>query len=438
MSESLFLDQFLRERYGISDESLKLAKELECELEPVFRAIDERRDYNQLRVLSAFQKVRVSEGDFATSRGYGYNDAGRDKLEEIYAEVFGSEAALVRISVMSGTCAITTALMALLRPGDELLAISGRPYDTLASVIGFDEPLRDATKQTELGSGSLRDFSIAYREVALTESGKADLDAIRGAISERTRVVHIQRSRGYDQRPALSIDEIQEMIELVKSIREDVIVFVDNCYGEFVETREPCHVGADLVAGSLIKNPGGGLVPCGAYIAGRRDLVELCANRYSAPGLGAELGANLGYNRLMYQGFYLAPHVVAETLKGMVFAAAYLERRKFKTMPASSDWRSDIVQTIEFKKREEMIAFVEAIQAAAPVDAFARPIPSPMPGYDSEVIMAAGAFVQGASIELSADGPLREPYTVYMQGGLVYANIKLAILMADRAFLPEN
>ncbi len=415
--------------FGVSEEALRLADQLEMDLQKRFKEIERVRDHCQLKVLKAFQNQRVSETDFGISRGYGYDDAGRDKLERVYAEVFGTESALVRISLLSGTMAISTVLFGLLRPGDELLAVSGKPYDTLDAVIGLGE---------RKDEGSLRSFGVTYREVALLEDGRPDLLGIRAAISERTKVVHIQRSRGYAMRRALSIQEIQDICETVHELRKDLIVFVDNCYGEFVEEKEPGEVGADIIAGSLIKNPGGGLAPSGGYICGRQDLVHQCACRYSAPGLGAEVGASLGYNRLLYQGLYLAPHVVAESLRGAVFASAYLQHLGYQSDPGPWDHRSDIVQLCEFKEPKSMCAFIEAIQAAAPVDSFVRPTPAPMPGYEDPVIMAAGAFVQGASIELSADGPLRPPYTVFMQGGLVYANIKLAVLMADQRIRAEQ
>lgn len=425
-------------KFGISPSMLEKAEQAERELQLRFSEIDALREQNQLKVLSAFREERVAETDFGISRGYGYNDAGRDKLERVFARTFGAEAALVRNSLHTGTTAISTVLFALLRPGDELLAVSGRPYDTLASVIGFEEELREMTQKCALGSGSLRDFGISYKEVPLLADGSPDLAGMAAAVSPRTRLVHIQRSRGYSRRPALTIEQIRKMTETIKSVRSDLIVFVDNCYGEFTEEEEPTEAGVDIMAGSLIKNPGGGLAPCGGYIAGKKDLVRLCAYRHTAPGIGAEVGASLGYNRLFYQGFYLAPQVVAENLKGLAFASLFLEKLGVRSFPNVREKRSDIVQVLEFEKKEQMLAFVEAIQEAAPVDAFVRPTPAPMPGYDCDVIMAAGAFVQGASIELSADGPLREPYTVYMQGGLVYANIKLAILLASERMKAER
>ena len=424
------LNRLALQKFNIPSELIEKSELVETELCEKFGEIDSIRQFNQLKVLSAFQAEGVSESDLGISRGYGYNDFGRDKLERVYARVFGAEKALVRISMLSGTTAINTVLFGLLRPGDELLAISGKPYDTLDSVIGFNEKERNINEFSSLQHGSLRDFCIDYDQVDLLDNSEPDFELVKKKIKSNTRMVHIQRSRGYSSRKTLSIATIKKMIDTVKKINNKIIVFVDNCYGEFTEILEPCEVGADIIAGSLIKNPGGGLAPSGAYIAGKSNLVDLCAERYSAPGLGAEVGASLGFNQVLYQGFFLAPNVVGENLKGLCFCSRMLEEFGYKTSPSYSELRSDIVQLIQFDNKEDMIFFVEAIQAAAPIDSFVKPIPAYMPGYTSDVIMAAGAFVQGASIELSADGPVIPPYIVYMQGGLVYANIKVAVLLA--------
>ncbi len=424
------LNRLALQKFNIPSDLIEKSELVETELCEKFGEIDSIRQFNQLKVLSAFQAEGVSESDLGISRGYGYNDFGRDKLERVYARVFGAEKALVRISMLSGTTAINTVLFGLLRPGDELLAISGKPYDTLDSVIGFNEKERNINEFSALQHGSLRDFCIDYDQVDLLDNSEPDFELIKKKIKSNTRMVHIQRSRGYSSRKTLSIATIKKMIDTVKKINNKIIVFVDNCYGEFTEILEPCEVGADIIAGSLIKNPGGGLAPSGAYIAGKSNLVDLCAERYSAPGLGAEVGASLGFNQVLYQGFFLAPNVVGENLKGLCFCSRMLEEFGYKTSPSYSELRSDIVQLIQFDNKEDMIFFVEAIQAAAPIDSFVKPIPAYMPGYTSDVIMAAGAFVQGASIELSADGPVIPPYIVYMQGGLVYANIKVAVLLA--------
>lgn len=397
----------------------KVVEQAEKTAHDLFKRIDEVAEYNQFRVLEAFRNHQVSDYHFTPSTGYGYDDVGRDTLENVYAEVFGAEAALVRPQIMSGTHAIALALYGVLRPGDELLYISGQPYDTLHEVIG----LRGNN------NGSLKDFGITYRDVPLTNEG-IDYEKVKASIHENTKVIGIQRSKGYSKRPAFTIEDIQEMTAFVKSIKEDVIVFVDNCYGEFVEEKEPCHVGVDLMAGSLIKNPGGGIVKTGGYIVGRKDLVELCAQRYSAPGVGAEIGATLYSLMEMYQGFFLAPHVVSQALKGAIFTSAIMEHLGFEPFPKWNEKRGDLVQSVQFKSADEMIAFCQAIQYASPINAHVTPYPSEMPGYDDEIIMAAGAFIQGSSIELSADGPIRPPYVAYVQGGLTYSHVKIAILHA--------
>ncbi len=377
-------------------------------------------DYNQLKVLRSFQKHEVNEFHFAPSTGYGYDDAGRSTLESIYADVFGGEAALVRPHIISGTHAIAICLFGLLRPGDELLYITGKPYDTLEEVVGVRGE----------GQGSLKDYGIGYRYVPLTPEGEIDFPAVAEAITSKTKVIGIQRSRGYADRPSFTIAKLEEMIRFVKERNPELIVFVDNCYGEFTEEREPLQVGADIMAGSLIKNPGGGLVKTGGYIVGRKDLVKLASYRMAAPGIGAEGGASLYSLLEMYQGFFLAPHVVGEALKGAIFSSALLERLGFRTNPLWHEPRTDLIQSVEFGSAERLIAFCQGIQKAAPVDSHVTPYPSEMPGYADPVIMAAGTFIQGASIEFSADGPIRPPYLGFVQGGLTYSHVKVGILTA--------
>ncbi len=384
-----------------------------------FDAIDKITEYNQAKVISAMQKNRVSAACFAATTGYGYDDVGRDNLERVYADVFHTEAALVRPQITCGTHALTVALSANLLPGDELLSPVGLPYDTLQEVIGIRE-----------SPCSLAEYGVSYRQVDLLSDGSFDYESIRKAINEKTKLITIQRSKGYATRPTFSVKQIGELIAFVKDIKPDVICMVDNCYGEFVETIEPSDVGADMVVGSLIKNPGGGLAPIGGYICGTKACVDRCAYRLSAPGLGQEVGANLGLMTALYQGFFLAPTVVAGALKGAIFAANLYEPLGFNCVPNASESRHDIIQAVELKSEEGMIAFCKGIQAAAPVDSFATPLPWDMPGYNDKVIMAAGAFVQGSSIELSADGPIREPYAVYFQGGLTWCHAKLGILMS--------
>ena len=374
---------------------------------------------NQLKVLHALQKNRVSAECFAQTSGYGYDDLGRDTLEQVYADCFKGEDALVRPQITCGTHALALALMSNLRPGDELLSPVGKPYDTLEEVIGIRP-----------SKGSLAEYGITYAQVDLLPDGSFDWDGIKNAINERTRLVTIQRSKGYATRPTLSIDRIGELITFIKNIKPDVICMVDNCYGEFVEEKEPLEVGADMIVGSLIKNPGGGLAPIGGYIAGKKECIENAAYRLTSPGLGKEVGASLGVIQSFYQGFFLAPTVTAGALKGAIFAAKIYERLGFKVIPNGTESRHDIIQAVQFGNKEAMCAFCEGIQAAAPVDSYVTPTPWAMPGYDSEVIMAAGAFVQGSSIELSADGPIKEPYAVYFQGGLTWYHAKFGILMS--------
>ena len=417
----------LKEHYaelGVSGAVYDLGERVLRELEPRFRAADEVAEYNQNKVLAAMRKHRVSAACFAATTGYGYNDEGRDKLEAVYAECFHTEAALVRPQITCGTHALTVALSANLRPGDELLAPAGKPYDTLEEVIGIRP-----------SPCSLREYGVSYRQVDLKPDGSFDYDVIADAITDKTRMVEIQRSKGYDTRPTFSVERIGELIAFCKAKKPDIICMVDNCYGEFVETIEPSDVGADLTVGSLIKNPGGGLAPIGGYICGRKDLVERCGFRLSAPGLGQEVGANLGLLPALYQGLFLAPTVTAGALKGAIFAANLYEKLGFSVHPNGTEPRHDIIQAVTLGSPEGMLAFCKGIQEAAPVDSFATPVPGDMPGYDSQVIMAAGAFVQGSSIELSADGPLRPPYTVFFQGGLTWYHAKYGILLSLQKML---
>ena len=409
---------------GISEEVLKFGLEIEETLKERFKKVDETAEFNQLKVISAMQQNRLSDIHFSGTTGYGYNDLGRETLEQVYASVFHTEDALVRPQITCGTHALYTALAGNLRPGDELLSPVGKPYDTLEEVIGIRN-----------SNGSLREYGITYSQVDLLEDGSFDFDGIRKAINERTKLVTIQRSKGYATRPTLSVERIGQLIAFVKSIKPDLICMVDNCYGEFVETIEPSDVGADMVVGSLIKNPGGGLAPIGGYIAGTRKCVENAAYRLGSPGLGREVGASLGVNQSLFQGLFLAPTVTAGALKGAIFAAAVYEKLGFSVVPDSTESRHDIIQAVTFGKPEGVIAFCEGIQAAAPVDSFVTPEPWDMPGYDSQVIMAAGAFIQGASIELSADGPIKPPYSVFFQGGLTWYHAKLGILKSVQAML---
>ena len=405
------------ESMGISPAVYQYGEEVIARLRDRFDAIDQVAEYNQAKVLAAFRKNRVSATCFAASSGYGYNDEGRDKLEQVYADVFHTEAALVRPHITCGTHALTVALSANLLPGDELLSPVGLPYDTLQEVIGIRP-----------SPCSLAEYGVSYRQVDLLEGGAFDYEGIRAAINEKTKLITIQRSKGYATRPTFSVTQIGELIAFCKSIKPDVKVMVDNCYGEFVETIEPSDVGADMIVGSLIKNPGGGLASSGGYIAGTRECVDRCAYRLSAPGLGQEVGANFGLMTQMYQGFFLSPNVTASAEKGAIFAANLYEPLGFRCVPNATESRHDIIQAVELGSEAGMIAFCKGIQSAAPVDSFATPIPGDMPGYENQVIMAAGAFVQGSTMELSADGPIRDPYAVYFQGGLTWHHAKLGIL----------
>lgn len=408
-------DQYTK--FGITEDVVKFGEEILESLKERFQKIDEVAEYNQLKVVQAMQENRVSEACLLGTTGYGYNDIGRDTLEQVYASVFHTEDALVRPQITCGTHALALALMSNLRPGDELLSPVGKPYDTLEEVIGIRP-----------SKGSLKEYGISYRQVDLLPDGAFDYEAIRKAINEKTRLVTIQRSKGYQTRPTLSVERIGELIRFVKQLKPDVICMVDNCYGEFVETIEPSDVGADMVVGSLIKNPGGGLAPIGGYIAGRKDCVENAAYRLTSPGLGKEVGASLGILPAFYQGLFLAPTVTAGALKGAIFAANVYEKMGFAVVPDGKESRHDIIQAVTFGTPEGVIGFCQGIQAAAPVDSFVTPEPWDMPGYDSQVIMAAGAFVSGSSIELSADGPITPPYAVYFQGGLTFPHAKLGIL----------
>lgn len=406
-------------KMGVSKEVKDYCDKILDTLKERFDKIDEIAEFNSAKVTYAMQKNRVSAECFAGSTGYGYNDMGRETLEKVYADCFNTEAALVRPQITCGTHALAVALGANLLPGDELLSPVGKPYDTLEEVIGIRE-----------SACSLAEYGVTYAQVDLLSDGSVDYDGIRKAINERTKLVTIQRSKGYATRPTLSVKEIGKIISCVKSVRKDIICMVDNCYGEFVETVEPSDTGADMIVGSLIKNPGGGLAPIGGYICGTSACIDRCAYRLSAPGLGQEVGASLDTNRALYQGFFLAPNVVSGALKGAIFAANVYESLGFKVVPNSTESRHDIIQAIDLGSREAMISFARGIQAAAPVDSYVCPEPYAMPGYDSEVVMAAGAFIQGSSIELSADGPIREPYTIFLQGGLTWYNAKLGIMMS--------
>lgn len=403
--------------FGIDEKVLNFCNDVEKDLKSRFEEFDRIAEINQLKVLKAFQDNKVSDVHFNPTTGYGYNDLGRETLEKVYASVFHTEDALVRPQIVCGTHALAIALSSNLRPGDELISVSGKPYDTLEQVIGIVP-----------AKGSLAEYGVTYKQVELKEDGSFDLDAIKAAITPKTKMCAIQRSKGYLTRPTLSPEEIGRAIKFIKDIRSDIIVMVDNCYGEFVCEKEPSDYGADMVVGSLIKNPGGGLAPIGGYICGTKECVENAAFRLTTPGLGKEVGASLGITQSFYQGFFLAPTVTASAVKGAVFAAAIYEKLGFKVVPDSKEPRYDIIQSVEFGKKEHIIEFCKGIQAASPIDSFVVPEPWAMPGYDSDVIMAAGAFIQGASIELSADAPIKPPYAVYFQGGLTWFHAKIGIM----------
>mgnify|MGYP000713919552 FL=1 len=420
----------MREMYknmGICDEVYDYCDNIIKSLHDRFEEIDKNAEYNQMKVIKAMQDEKVAEMHLSGTTGYGYNDDGRDTLEKIYSDIFKTEDALVRPQIICGTHALNVALSSNLRPGDELLSPVGKPYDTMDEIIGIRP-----------SKGSLAEYGITYAQVDLLPDGGFDYEGIKNAINERTKLVTIQRSKGYASRPTLSVERIGELIHFIKDIKPDVICMVDNCYGEFVEKIEPSEVGADMIVGSLIKNPGGGLAPCGGYIAGKKECVEQAAYRLSSPGLGKEVGATLGVNQSFYQGLFLSPVVVAGALKGAIFAANVYEKAGFVVRPDGSEPRYDIIQAVELGSADGLLAFCKGIQAAAPVDSFVTPEPWPMPGYDSDVIMAAGAFVQGSSIELSADGPLKEPYSVFFQGGLTWYHAKLGIMMSVQKMFEKD
>ena len=401
-----------------------LKREVLKESEPLFAHIEDVAEANTLKVLDAMRECRVSDAHFNTTTGYAYDDIGRGKLEELYAKIFGAERALVRTQFVSGTHALATVLFGILRPGDELVSLTGKPYDTMQTVIGYDNP----------SPGSLKEFGVLYNELPMV-AGKVDMAHIKDVITDKTKMVEIQRSRGYSRRSPLSIEDIRAITAEVHRIKPDCICFVDNCYGEFVDYEEPTQAGADIMAGSLIKNPGGGIAPTGGYIVGRDDLIELASYRLTAPGMGDELGASLSNNRLLFQGLFLAPHVVSQAIKGAIFAAGMFAKLGYKTLPLPTEVRGDIIQAIELGSADKLIAFCGGIQKYSPVDSFAAPEPWDMPGYADKIIMAAGTFVQGASIEFSADGPLREPYNVYLQGGLTFEHAIIGIMGAAQAVL---
>lgn len=430
MSIQSITEEMMKEQYlsmGIDENVYNFGHFIEKSLQERFEKIDKIAEFNQLKVIRAMQKNKVSAECFNTSSGYGYNDLGRDTLEQVYADVFCAEDALVRPQITCGTHALALALMSNLRPGDELLSPVGKPYDTLEEVIGIRP-----------SKGSLAEYGVTYRQVDLLEDGSFDFENIKKAINDKTKLVTIQRSKGYQTRPTLSVERIGELISFIKKIKPDVICMVDNCYGEFVEEREPIEVGADMVVGSLIKNPGGGLAPIGGYIAGKKECVENAAYRLTSPGLGKEVGASLGVIQSFYQGLFQAPVVTAGALKGAIFAANIYEKLGFDVVPDGRESRHDIIQAVTLESPERLIAFCEGIQTAAPVDSYVTPEPWDMPGYDSQVIMAAGAFVQGSSIELSADGPLKPPYAVYFQGGLTWYHAKLGILWSLQKLYEGN
>ncbi len=412
-------EELLLKNYGIDRNIFELSKEVDRDIQPQFNKMREIREYNQLKVLNAMQEAQLSDNHFNWTTGYGYNDLGREKVEEIYARVFHTEDALVRPQIVNGTHALSLTIQGIVRPGDEILSITSAPYDTLQGVIGIREEV-----------GCLKEFGVTYRQVEFLEDGNIDLEGAKAAINEKTKLVILQRSKGYAWRKSLSIKDIEEAIKAVKSVREDLIVMVDNCYGEFLETKEPTDVGADVIAGSLIKNPGGGLALAGGYIVGKKELVELISYRLTSPGIGKECGLMFGTTRNILQGLFQAPYVVSQAVMGAVFCARLYEKLGYKVNPKYDDERSDIIQIVQLHGAEEVIKFCEGVQAAAPVDSFVTPIPWAMPGYDDEVIMAAGAFVQGSSIELSADAPIREPYNVYFQGGMTYDHSKMGSLKA--------
>lgn len=422
------IQDLLKKEFNIDFRVLECINSAQEEVKEEFRRIDTVKEYNQLKVIRAMQMNNLSDTHFPGTTGYGYDDKGRDVLDNVYKDVFKAEDALVRHQIVSGTHALALCLYGNLRPGDELLCVTGKPYDTLEEVVGIRGE----------GAGSLKEFGVTYSQVELMENGKPDLASIGKSINERTSMVLIQRSRGYEWRQSLLIEDIEKTVKFIKGIKKDIVIMVDNCYGEFVEEREPIEAGADLAAGSLIKNPGGGLAETGGYIVGTKACVTKAAYRLTTPGLGKKVGSSLGHNRLMFQGFFMAPHVVAESLKGAVLCSAVMKRLGFETSPDTTGLRGDIIQAVKFNNPDSVIAFCQGIQKGSPVDSYVTPEPWDMPGYDSPVIMAAGAFIQGSSIELSADAPIKPPYIAYMQGGLVYEHVKLGITIALQNMLDRQ
>lgn len=411
--------ELLKNFYGLDDEIFNLSNEVMEDIKCRFEEIKETREYNQYKVLKAMQESNLSDNHFNWTTGYGYNDIGREKIEEIYSKVFNTEDAIVRPIIVNGTHALTLCVQGIVRPGDEILSVTGKPYDTLEGVIGIREE-----------KGSLKEFGVTYDQVDFLENGEVDLEGIKEKINDKTKLVMIQRSKGYSWRKSLTIEDIKEVIETVKSVKPEVIVMVDNCYGEFIETKEPTDVGADIMAGSLIKNPGGGLALTGGYIVGKKELVELISYRLTSPGIGKECGLTFGTSRTVLQGFFMAPYVVSQALMGAIFCSRMFEKLGYDVLPKYDDLRSDIIQCVRLNSADEVVAFCQGVQAAAPVDSFVKPEPWAMPGYDSEVIMAAGAFIQGSSIELSADAPIKPPYNVYFQGGLTFDHSRMGTLKA--------
>ncbi|CEH34660.1 methionine gamma-lyase family protein [Romboutsia lituseburensis] len=411
--------ELLKNFYGLDNETFELSEEVMKEIKDRFEEIKEVREYNQYKVLKAMQEANLSDNHFNWTTGYGYNDIGREKIEEIYAKVFGAEDAIVRPIIVNGTHALSLCLQGLVRPGDEILSVTGAPYDTLQGTIGIREE-----------KGCLKEFGVTYDQVDFLENGNVDLEGIKAKLKDETKLVMIQRSKGYSWRKSLTIPDIKEIIDTVRSVKPEVIIMVDNCYGEFIETQEPTDVGADIMAGSLIKNPGGGLALTGGYIVGRSDLVELISYRLTSPGIGKECGLTFGTSRTVLQGFFMAPYVVSQAVMGAIYCARMFEKMGYEVLPKYDDPRSDIIQIVRLKNADEVVAFCQGVQAAAPVDSYVKPVPWAMPGYDDEVIMAAGAFIQGSSIELSADAPIRPPYNVYFQGGLTFDHSKMGTLKA--------
>ena len=423
-------EQFLIDEFGIDERVLKLVAESEDEVRCEFEKLDDIMAYNQYKVLSAFQKNRIRDMHFGWKTGYGYDDTGREAIGQTFADVFHTDAALVRTTFVNGTHALATTLLGILRPGDELIYATGEPYDTLQTVIGITN--------YEKGNGSLRDYGVTFKQVNLLPDGSIDIEGVKAAITDKTRMITAQRATGYSWRKAISMDEIQKLMKAIEEVNPDIVKMVDNSYGEFLETKEPTDVGADVMASSLIKNPGGGLALSGAYIAGRQDLIDQIQYRMTCPGIGGECGLTYGQTRTMFQGFFLGPRAANSALKGAVLCGKVYEKLGFEVSPKAGDIRSDIVQSVKFKDPAKLIAFCEGIQAAAPVDSFAAPVPGDMPGYEDKVIMAAGAFVQGSTIELSADAPMREPYIAYFQGGLTYEHSKFGVIKSVDTLLKKG